>query len=556
MTPRHAAVAACVGLLTAFSYLFFPGHTYLQQDSQIYLPILERLWDQSVLGQDLIAVRHHVTFTAYDELALLLRKLTGLEFEPLLKADQLFSRAIGILGVYLIATSLQLPPSLALIVAAVFTLGATIAGPAVLTVEYEPKPRTSAVPYIFLAVGLVAHRKHLLAGIAGTIAFLYHPPSAYAFWGIYFLMALWPSDPETMKRHIRGLIPLAVGVVGLFILSRTQIGGPEPQSFFGRVDPELEELQRMRASYNWISIWIHRWIWHYLFLLLVSLAALWRLRDRATSDMRFFLAGLPLIGMLSVPASHLLLEQWKWSLMPKFQPARALLFLVALAVILAACAALRAAHARKIPEAIFWAILAYVVPTHTRILDVLWPDLSNEVIRRKVYLVLLFAILAAAAGWLASRRTPWKWPAWCAALLLPFLLIPYYGKVKNYPQFDLTELDELSRWARANTPKDAVFLFADSGKELFPGMFRTKALRAIYVDWKGGGQVNTVKAFGQEWWTRWQETMAKKFEPELLNRYPDLGITHVVLKTASPLPSHTPLFKNKMYAVYSVSREH
>jgi hypothetical protein len=49
-----------------------------------------------------------------------------------------------------------------------------------------------------------------------------------------------------------------------------------------------------------------------------------------------------------------------------------------------------------------------------------------------------------------------------------------------------------------------VFLFADRGKSLDSGIFRSEALRAIYVDWKGGGQVNYLPEPGLEWWSRWQ----------------------------------------------------
>ena len=45
---------------------------------------------------------------------------------------------------YLIAVSLQLPRALALLVTAVYSLGAIIIGPAVLSIEYEPTPRAFA----------------------------------------------------------------------------------------------------------------------------------------------------------------------------------------------------------------------------------------------------------------------------------------------------------------------------------------------------------------------------------------------------------------------------
>jgi len=72
---------------------------------------------------------------------------------------------------------------------------------------------------------------------------------------------------------------------------------------------------------------------------------------------------------------------------------------------------------------------------------------------------------------------------------------------------DTPALTSLSNWARSETPLDAVFLFPAAGHGLEPGVFRTAALRAVYVDWKGGGQVNYQRDFATEWWFRWQQTM-------------------------------------------------
>src|SRR6185295_17205275 len=94
------------------------------------------------------------------------------------------------------------------------------------------------------------------------------------------------------------------------------------------------------------------------------------------------------------------------------------------------------------------------------------------------------------------------------AALAAFFAIPILGRVVNYPRLHTPALAELSRWARSSTPVDAVFLFPGFGKDLSPGIFRTEALRAIYADWKGGGQVNYLKELGEQWWSRWQRITA------------------------------------------------
>src|SRR4051794_13098400 len=97
-----AAGALALALLTFFQ---FPGHTYLQQDTQIYLPILENRWDSSVLRNEMLAQQPHVAFTIYDEAALFLRAVTRLEFREVLGFEQIVTRALGIWGLYLMATA-------------------------------------------------------------------------------------------------------------------------------------------------------------------------------------------------------------------------------------------------------------------------------------------------------------------------------------------------------------------------------------------------------------------------------------------------------------------
>ncbi|HEV3197457.1 MAG TPA: hypothetical protein VGZ73_06105, partial [Bryobacteraceae bacterium] len=90
-----AGAALALALLTFFQ---FPGHTYLQQDSQIYAPILEHLRDPAVLRNDILAQQPHVAFTIYDEAARLLRGISGLSFREVLTFEQIAARGLGIWG--------------------------------------------------------------------------------------------------------------------------------------------------------------------------------------------------------------------------------------------------------------------------------------------------------------------------------------------------------------------------------------------------------------------------------------------------------------------------
>ena len=137
----------------------------------------------------------------------------------------------------------------------------------------------------------------------------------------------------------------------------------------------------------------------------------------------------------------------------------------------------------------------------------------------------------------------------CAAVAA-FFVIPTLGGVPTYPRLHTPELEQLSAWARASTPRDAMFLFADAGKHLEPGIFRTGAERAIYVDWKGGGQVNYLVGPALEWWSRWQQVLARPYDPNTVIDYQSLGIDYLVLSPEHRLAGRTPVYGNPRYLVY------
>lgn len=537
MKLETGGLVAVLVLLTLGGFFFFPGHTFLQADSQIYIPILERLWDPSVLGKDPVATRPHVSYTIYDEVALLYRRLTGQPFQLGLHLQQILYRGLGLFGMYLIGRALGLSWRLALILTAVFGLGATINGPAVLTFEYEPTPRSFAVPLVVLAIGLLAHARWMAAGVACGVAFLYHPPTTVPFLAMLSLYTLW-------RRQWRAWPPILAALLLGWIVSRFQLGESEPQRFFTTIDPTLETMQRLRGAYNWVSLWPVQFIRHYQFLLLVCLAGFFRLRPRIPEVLQVFLFGLPLFGILSVGASWFLLEGMKWAFIPQFQPARAVLWVSVAAIVLSTTAGLYAARDRRWAEALLWLTLVFCIPQQADVLQLVFPDVRDPLqLSRYLIAVALAACAAAAARWHSAV-------AWAAVLVLPFYLIPQVGQVRNYPPLHHPEVYELADWARANTGKDDLFVFPDAGRELYPGLFRVYALRPLYVDWKGGGQVNLLRDFAYQWWDRWQKAGGEVYDPSKLDRLRHYGIDYVVLKQAHRVPTKTPIFENSKYVAY------
>jgi hypothetical protein len=517
-------MALALALLTFFQ---FPGHTYLQQDSQIYVPILEHLRDPSVLANDMLAEKPHVAFTLYDEAARLGRAASGLGFREVLEAGQIAARALGVWGLYLIALALGLTAGQAWLVAAIASLGATIVGPAVLTVEYEPTPRALALPLVVCAIGLAGHRRWTAASAAGAAAFLLHPPTALAFWLVFLALAAW-------NRRIAWPAGMFLAALATLLLAaRAQAGPGETQALFSRLTPAQEQLQRLRASYNWISTWPPAVIALWPALLALVLAAFARIRRKVPAELRAFLVGLPVLGVLSMPASWLLLERAKWSLVPQIQPLRLLVWVALALQILAAAAGVNAALRKSGLEAVFWFALAYLLP--------LQPVIAGPLEGARLALVLALGVGTV----LARQYAP-------AVALAAFFAIPALGGVVNYPQLHTPELAQLSAWARAHTARDTLFVFPDAGHALDPGIFRCEALRAVYVDWKGGGQVNFFRDFGEQWWFRWQQTVGRGFQASDLPRYGGLGIGYAVVNVSHRLPQ-PPVFENGRYAVYSTA---
>ncbi len=275
----------------------------------------------------------------------------------------------------------------------------------------------------------------------------------------------------------------------------------------------------MRASYNWVSLWWSAQWWKHVLAAVVVALGYWRVR-------RFgpFLLGLPAIGILSVPLSYVLLEKLKWSLLPQVQPARTLLFLTGMAVLLAGICGCLAVKRERWPEAFGWFFVAMLPP-------LVWSHWS----------------LAALLGGMVVVSAKYRWAS-APILAACYFAIPFAGHVTNYPAVHTPELQALSNWALQLTPRDAVFVFPGAGKKPDAGVFRSEALRAIYVDWKGGGQVNYLPVFSVEWWARWQDVMVNPID---LVHYRRLGIDYAVVPATERIEGAEPVFRNTRYAVYS-----
>jgi hypothetical protein len=475
---------ACV---TYLEFCYFPGHSYLQGDSQIFVPMLERLDAPGLLSRYLVAVSPHLTYTIYDEATLLLHRLTKQSFETVLLAQLLLSRAAALLGVFLLILSTGFSAGYAVLLSALINVGAALPGIDELLIGREPVPHVLAFGFTLLALGLLADGKPLLAGLAGGIALAYHPLMAALFW----LVVLALFFDRRLRYLARPMLPVFVVFTLLLAnLAQLQPGVVEPQAFFYQISAQWSRLQHEQTPSVWVGTWMAKSIWFYLAIFVLGLYAAARIWPRLNRQSRWLLVVLPTCGMLSMPLSAFFLGYLRWSLIAQLQPTRTLLFTVALASTAFAIAGLQAVQKGKGLEACLW------------------------------FLAVTAVSLTSFAAFCAREE---KEPA---------------------------GVEEAAAWAEANTWGGSMFLFPDAGRALYPGAFRARSVRAVYVDWNSRRLIKYFEKFALEWDGRWQETMSGTYSPQRLWSFRTLPIDYYVLQRRHQLSGAVPVFANRDFVVY------
>ncbi|NQU09256.1 endo-1,4-beta-xylanase, partial [bacterium] len=109
-------------------------------------------------------------------------------------------------------------------------------------------------------------------------------------------------------------------------------------------------------------------------------------------------------------------------------------------------------------------------------------------------------VVAAAALWLFARR---RWPGWLEALVgAAGVLAAVAVAAGAWPDWQAPSAAEadwwsVQRWARANTPRDALYL-----TPIQQGGFRILSQRSVVAEWRDGTQLYFSAAFGPAWWER------------------------------------------------------
>ena len=582
-------------LIVLFSYYFYPGASICEEDTQIYLPILLKAQDASLLKNDLITQHPHTAFTLFDELVQFMSGFFGLSLPSAMIVLQLISRGLLVTGFFLCFRALRFAKEIALTLAGLMMLGGAIPGAQILIVEYEPVPRGIAFCLTLLGLALVTRQRVLEGTLLACLGFLIHPSTTVPFWigWVTVLQLNWRAFSSGERLSAAGL-----PVVAALLLTLAALGpslGEQSRHFLKFIDPEWEALLKLRTPYVFVSEW-SRCDFYLLSGAGLILWLAWR-RCRLVTPrlLRSFVVATGLWGPMMVVVSWVLLDYFKLALFPQLQPARALIFMVVFMLILSWTAAARglAADPFKL-ENHLWVFSTLSFSLDRTLLLVLWPLLGLEILKNSLMeknpseeqrnwirgsfvliqlLLVLFAAtkpcglellswatakevsvamaLSVGLGVLLARGRTWHKLGYLylpTSTILLFVVLPIVlRKPASTP--DRGEIRDLADWAKSATPIDSVFLFPDVGRDKSPGVFRYYASRAVYVDWKSGGQVNFSRSFAREWWERWENTMGglPKTEIQGLN---GKGIDYLVTQKPHSIADLKPVYETRTLEVY------
>jgi hypothetical protein len=211
--------------------------------------------------------------------------------------------------------------------------------------EAEATPHGFAFGLVLFAIGLFANQKPLLAGLMGGLALIYDARVAAPFW-VVALAAFF------LDRRARPVVRASLTILVVFALLLANLAQLQPavgdtRSLFDRIPGPIATVQQLRTPHMWISFWP---VWQIPFYLAVAAFGFWAyslLAAQLPALERWFCLGLPVIGLISVPASWIVGRD-RLYLLPQLQPLRALLFTVAMSCFLAAVAAIKFRRARPL----------------------------------------------------------------------------------------------------------------------------------------------------------------------------------------------------------------
>ena len=536
----------CLAIFAAawLEFTVFPGHTYLEGDTQLYVPMLERMAAPGLLSRDLVATNGSLSLTAYDEATLLIHEGARQPLRRALLAQEFVCRLAALLGLFLLARATGLSHLFAFLIAAVISLGASLAGPAVLLTNPEPLPGAFAFSLALLAMGLLTQELALLAAIAGGLAFLYDPALAAPFW---FVLAIAFAFDAKIRKRVRPMLPVFL----IFILLLANLAQLQPgtaaQPLLARLSPNLVLFQHAHAPQLYVHLWPKGEVFQILALFVFGVWAAARCWPLLSSFFRWLLLGTSICGILSIPVSYLLIDQAHFSWAARVQPTRTLLFAAAGSALLFGLAGMRAMLRRSPAESAAWFFLLFSLPMSHGVFDFLRVTDASHLTEFGLALALaalLTALLLRFAGSDSMRFVTLAVP------LVAAFALANTPQLRPKPIPMRASITEMAAWADSSTWGSSIFLFPDAGRKAYPSVFRAQSRHGLWVDWNTSRGVTFSDAAAARWQERWRDSMQGGFSTEHLEKLLPLPIDYYVLRTQDQLAGTRHAFQNRDFVVY------
>jgi hypothetical protein len=158
-----------------------------------------------------------------------------------------------------------------------------------------------------------------------------------------------------------------------------------------------------------------------------------------------------------------------------------------------------------------------------------------------------FCAIACAIACVCTVREGKGWTA--AGLFLIVALLPFSMPHRSTGR----DVNNVANWAFANTWGGSMFLFPDAGRAVDPAVFRAESRRAVWVDWETGKLANVSDSFADEWYRRWQDTMAGDYSTSRLQSFLSLPIDYYVLQRKHAVTGVRPVFADGEFVVYDAN---
>ncbi|HBY60304.1 MAG TPA: hypothetical protein DEH78_10805, partial [Solibacterales bacterium] len=451
-------------------------HTYLLRDTQIYVPLLLHERNPSLLRRDLIIGASHLPGTVLDELLSVAWNVSGLPLDVIHFWLLALSHLLLLGGVYVFLRAQGADRWDAMACASVSNLGLWLAGPRLYVLEPEAIPRAVALSTAVLAVGCLASGRRAWAAAATAATAMVHPPTA-----LPLLLIVAASVSVRVSAVVVGTGAMASLAFAWHV---------------GYLTPEHFAVLEYRTPYVLVSKWKPAWIVDGCLYATTAAALLFFGCRGLLSTLRWSGIALCCMALVALPVSYLALERMRLGVVPVLQPLR-LLLAPAVVLVLTAPYCLLAVARRSMILGIIGFLLLFRVQLGSSPGEAVVGlfSLPAELLQFDATV-----IAASAAVALLVRRARWPMIRLVTVLCVTGILLDL--RESQPAPAPRAEIEAIAAWARAETPVDAVFAFPDWGQDPAPGMFRVMAERAVYVDWRAGGQVNYFPRFALEWHRR------------------------------------------------------